>query len=225
MVPILHTKMMSLGHLWWHDEGADGHVEDVIGFTPQKLWPASANGTSSSRRNLDRGHPPPIGHSGVVIGILRIPAEQLGPTQDRRDPLHLHSGFADERPILGNLSREIVSRLAVAQAQCAQLVVELLEVQQGLRVDPGNRSVVEWLEQREHTVGGQRDHSGRDRQKECLGVPEDEPSQEPLVSQDREPRCSASSRTCEPATAIVKRSSECRKAGFPPNGAATVSGR
>ncbi|MEU5848949.1 hypothetical protein [Saccharopolyspora shandongensis] len=55
LVPILHTKMVLLGNLWWHDEGSAGYPEDVIGFTPEKLWLASANGTRSSRSNLEFG--------------------------------------------------------------------------------------------------------------------------------------------------------------------------
>jgi hypothetical protein len=55
LVPILHTKMVLLGHLWWDDEGALGHVEDVIGFTAERLWWGSANGTRSSRSNLEFG--------------------------------------------------------------------------------------------------------------------------------------------------------------------------
>lgn len=54
--PILHAKLALLGHLWWHDEGPLGHVEDVIGFTPRRLWVSSANFTSSSRRNLEFGY-------------------------------------------------------------------------------------------------------------------------------------------------------------------------
>lgn len=55
LVPILHTKMVLLGNLWWHDEGELGQVEDVIGFTAEKLWLGSANGTRSSRSNLEFG--------------------------------------------------------------------------------------------------------------------------------------------------------------------------
>jgi len=53
--PILHAKLALLGHLWWHDEGPLGHVEDVIGFTPRRLWASSANFTCSSRRSLEFG--------------------------------------------------------------------------------------------------------------------------------------------------------------------------
>lgn len=54
--PIMHAKLALLGHLWWHDEGPLGHVEDVIGFTPRRLWVSSANFTSSSRRSLEFGY-------------------------------------------------------------------------------------------------------------------------------------------------------------------------
>lgn len=55
LVPILHTKMVLLGEVWWHDEDEFGGVADVIGFRPQRLWIASANGTASSRSNLEFG--------------------------------------------------------------------------------------------------------------------------------------------------------------------------
>lgn len=53
--PVLHTKMVLVGYLWFSDEGALGHVEDVIGFRAEKLWLSSANGTRSSRRSLEFG--------------------------------------------------------------------------------------------------------------------------------------------------------------------------
>ncbi|MFJ8273761.1 hypothetical protein ACIQ8G_26365 [Streptomyces sp. NPDC094154] len=55
LVPILHTKMLLLGELWWHDEDGLGGVADVIGFRPNRLWLGSANGTESSRRSLEFG--------------------------------------------------------------------------------------------------------------------------------------------------------------------------
>lgn len=54
LVPILHTKMLLLGELWWHDEDDFG-AADITGFRPQKLWLGSANGTASSRANLEFG--------------------------------------------------------------------------------------------------------------------------------------------------------------------------
>lgn len=55
LVPILHTKMVLLGDLWWHDEHPSGYPDDIIGFTPERLWLGSANGTHSSRSNLEFG--------------------------------------------------------------------------------------------------------------------------------------------------------------------------
>jgi len=55
LVPILHTKLVLLGNLWWHDEGPLGEVTDVFGFIPERLWIGSANGTRSSRSNLEMG--------------------------------------------------------------------------------------------------------------------------------------------------------------------------
>ncbi|MFD8970669.1 hypothetical protein ACFV0C_37745 [Streptomyces sp. NPDC059568] len=55
LVPILHTKMLLLGELWWHDEDGSGGVADVIGFRPSRLWLGSANGTESSRGSLEFG--------------------------------------------------------------------------------------------------------------------------------------------------------------------------
>ena len=55
LVPIVHAKLVVLGHLWWSDEGPLGHVEDVIGFKPLRLWVSSANLTRSSRGNLEFG--------------------------------------------------------------------------------------------------------------------------------------------------------------------------
>ena len=43
---IIHAKLALLGYLWRHDEGSLGHVEDVIGFTPRRLWISSANFTA-----------------------------------------------------------------------------------------------------------------------------------------------------------------------------------
>jgi hypothetical protein len=55
-VPLMHAKLALLGHLWWHDEGLLGHVEDVVGFTPKRLWVSSANFTRASRSSLEIGY-------------------------------------------------------------------------------------------------------------------------------------------------------------------------
>lgn len=55
LVPILHTKLALLGHLWWHDEDGTGSVADVVGFDARRLWVSSANFTGSSRVSLEFG--------------------------------------------------------------------------------------------------------------------------------------------------------------------------
>lgn len=52
---VLHTKMLLLGELWWHDEATLGKAADVVEFTPHRLWLGSADGTARSRMNLDFG--------------------------------------------------------------------------------------------------------------------------------------------------------------------------
>jgi hypothetical protein len=54
--PLMHAKLALLGHLWWHDEGPEGHVDDVVGFTPHRLWISSANFTHGSRVHLEFGY-------------------------------------------------------------------------------------------------------------------------------------------------------------------------
>lgn len=90
LVPIMHAKMALLGHLWWHDEGPLGHVDDVIGFTPKRLWLSSANFTSSSRRNLEWGFW--TEDTALVKGAERFLVEAMGssealdPNSDRFEP-------------------------------------------------------------------------------------------------------------------------------------------
>jgi hypothetical protein len=55
LVPIMHAKLALLGHLRWHDEDVFGNVDDIIWFTPQRLWISSANFTSRSRHSLEFG--------------------------------------------------------------------------------------------------------------------------------------------------------------------------
>jgi hypothetical protein len=88
--PIIHAKLALLGHLWWHDEGPLGHVEDVIGFTPRRLWISSANFTRSSRRNLEFGYW--TEDDGLLRGAERFlvklmrSSEALDPETDAFEP-------------------------------------------------------------------------------------------------------------------------------------------
>lgn len=88
--PIMHAKLALLGHLWWHDEGPLGHVEDVVGFTPRRLWVSSANFTSSSRRSLEFGYwteDPALvkGTERFLVKLIRS-SEGLDPDADSFDP-------------------------------------------------------------------------------------------------------------------------------------------
>lgn len=88
--PIMHAKLALLGNLWWHDEGALGHVEDVIGFTPRRLWVSSANFTGASRRSLEFGYwtedPALIeGTERFLLKLIRS-SESLDPDADSLDP-------------------------------------------------------------------------------------------------------------------------------------------
>ncbi|GAA1291665.1 hypothetical protein GCM10009579_65920 [Streptomyces javensis] len=80
LVPILHTKMMLLGELWWHDEDALGGVADVTGFTPHRLWLGSANGTGSSRRSLEFGLW--LDDPGLLKGRATVPGRGAGPVRE-----------------------------------------------------------------------------------------------------------------------------------------------
>lgn len=88
--PIIHAKLALLGHLWWHDEGPLGHVEDVIGFAPRRLWISSANFTRSSRRNLEFGfwtedHGLVEGAARFLVKLMRS-SEGLDPAADAFEP-------------------------------------------------------------------------------------------------------------------------------------------
>ena len=55
-IAAFHSKQVRTSWLDFSDEGALGHVEDVMGFTPRRLWVSSANFTRSSRRSLEFGY-------------------------------------------------------------------------------------------------------------------------------------------------------------------------
>ena len=113
--PIMHAKLALLGHLWWHDEGPLGQVEDVIGFTAQRLWLSSANFTNSSRRNLEWGVW--TEHPKVVDGAKRFLIEAMGssealdPDADHFDPDLAPFEFDDEA------FREVVAEMDWDEAE------------------------------------------------------------------------------------------------------------
>jgi hypothetical protein len=89
-VPIAHAKLALLGHLWWHDEGALGHVEDVIGFRPLRLWVSSAYFTKNSRRCLEFGYwtedPALLEGAKHFLSLLLGASEDLDSPVDHLDP-------------------------------------------------------------------------------------------------------------------------------------------
>jgi hypothetical protein len=98
--PIMHAKLALLGHLKWHDEDALGYVDDVIWFTPRRLWVSSANFTSSSRRNLEFGYW--TEDAALVEGAERFllktmaASEGLDPDTDLFEPDFVPVEFDDE---------------------------------------------------------------------------------------------------------------------------------
>lgn len=99
-VPIIHAKLALLGQMWWHDEGALGHVEDVIGFTPQRLWISSANFTAASRRSLEFGYWTEqlelLAGAEQFLVRLMASSEDLDPDADIPDPELAQVEFDDE---------------------------------------------------------------------------------------------------------------------------------
>jgi hypothetical protein len=99
-VPIVHAKVALLGHLWWHDEGPLGHVDDVVGFTPRRLWISSANFTNSSRRSLEFGYwteEPELmeGAERFLVNLMKF-SEDLDPEADSPDPVLAPVDFDDD---------------------------------------------------------------------------------------------------------------------------------
>jgi hypothetical protein len=86
--------------MWWHDEGAVGHVEDVIGFRPYRLWISSANFTAASRRSLEFGYwteqPELLAGAERFLVRLMASSEDLDPDADIPDPELTQVEFDDE---------------------------------------------------------------------------------------------------------------------------------
>ncbi len=97
--PIIHAKLALLGHLWWHDEGPLGDVEDVAGFTARRLWVSSANFTRSSRKSLEFGYwteEPALveGAERFLINLIRR-SEDVDPDADSPEPTLAPVDFDD----------------------------------------------------------------------------------------------------------------------------------
>ncbi len=98
--PILHAKLVVLGHLWWHDEDGVSGVADVVGFEARRLWVSSANFTSSSRRSLEFGYwteEPTLvqGAERFLVKLMRS-SEGLDPSADSFRPDLAEVEYDDE---------------------------------------------------------------------------------------------------------------------------------
>jgi len=100
LAPIIHAKLGLLGHLWWHDEDGSGHVADVIGFEPQRLWISSANFTRASRLSLEFGY---WTEDRALVGAVErflvkviAASESLNPEADTPTPELAPVEFDDE---------------------------------------------------------------------------------------------------------------------------------
>jgi hypothetical protein len=100
LVPLLHAKLALLGRMWRHDEGALGHVEDVLGFTPFRLWISSANFTDWSRRHLEFGYwtEEPALLEGAERFLVKLmgSSEDVDPDADFSDPTLAPVEFDDD---------------------------------------------------------------------------------------------------------------------------------
>lgn len=90
LVPLLHTKMVLLGDLCWHDEGPLGGVADIIIFLPRRLWIGSANGTYSSRFSLEFGcwqtEPELLTQAQRFLTQVIAHSEELDPDSNNMEP-------------------------------------------------------------------------------------------------------------------------------------------
>lgn len=100
LVPIAHAKMLLVGELWWHDEHPSGHVADMMGFRPHKLWVGSANFTTSSRSSLEMGmwttDPELLKAARSWLLSLVEMSEPLGSGPDHLEPEYLPVDYDDD---------------------------------------------------------------------------------------------------------------------------------
>lgn len=99
-VPIVHSKMLLLGRMWWHDEHPSGYPGDIFGFRPERLWVGSANFTQSSRGGLEMGmwtsDPDLMQAARQYLMALVIMSEPLGEGPDLLTPDLIPVEYDDE---------------------------------------------------------------------------------------------------------------------------------
>jgi hypothetical protein len=89
LVPLLHAKLMLLGELTWMEDEEFG-LGDITRFQPRKLWIGSANGTFSSRFNLEIGcwqtQPELLSSAQDFLAQILANSEDLDPAADTMEP-------------------------------------------------------------------------------------------------------------------------------------------
>ena len=89
LVPLLHAKLMLLGELTWMEDAEFG-LDEITRFQPRKLWIGSANGTFSSRFNLEMGcwqtQPELLGSAQTFLTRILANSENLDPDPDTMQP-------------------------------------------------------------------------------------------------------------------------------------------
>ena len=99
LVPMVHAKVMLVGELWWHDEHPSGHVADITGFRPHKLWIGSPNFTTNSRSSLEMGmwttDPALLAAARTWLLALIEMSEPLGVGSDILEPEYLPVEYDD----------------------------------------------------------------------------------------------------------------------------------
>ena len=102
-VPLLHTKMMLLGDLRWHDEDELGQPAEILRFRPRRLWIGSANGTAASRFSLEFGcwqtEPELLLQAQHFLTQVIAHSETLDPDSDNMNPDLVEIEFDDEAMI------------------------------------------------------------------------------------------------------------------------------
>lgn len=98
LVPLLHAKLMLLGELTWLEDEEFG-LGDTTRFRPRKLWIGSANGTFSSRSNLEIGcwqtQPELLRSAQDFLARILANSEDLDPDADTMKPEQAEPDYDD----------------------------------------------------------------------------------------------------------------------------------
>jgi len=99
LVPLMHAKVMLLGEVTWHEDEEFG-LGDMLRFQPRKLWIGSANGTFSSRFNLEMGcwqtQPELFRSAQDFLTRILASSEDLDPEPDTMQPALAEIEYDDQ---------------------------------------------------------------------------------------------------------------------------------